>query len=102
MALNGSAEVQRPYAAQLRDAQALTRPPLFTHAAHNGQDGTQWPSVWKLARASSNTGGCQLVVAGCVTQAWQEPRRFRWPHLLAATVVCVIESNAGDRLRFTS
>jgi hypothetical protein len=100
MTLNGSAEVQRPYAAHLRDAQALIRPPLFMHAAYNGQDGTQWPSVRRLARASPKTGGCQPVVAGGVTKAWREARRCRWPHLLVATMLCVIQSNTGDGLRF--
>jgi hypothetical protein len=60
MALNGSAEVQkcqRPYVAHLRDAQALIRPPLFMHAAYNGQDGTQWLSVWRLARGVTQNRG---------------------------------------------
>jgi hypothetical protein len=57
MSLNGGAEVPRLYAAQLRDAQALIRTPLFMHAAHNGQDDTQWASVAEASKASPETEG---------------------------------------------
>ena len=49
MSLNGSAEVPRLYAAQLRT-------PLFMHAAHNGQDDPQWHSVAEASKASPETG----------------------------------------------
>lgn len=89
MSLNGGAEVPRLYAAQLRDAQAFIRTPLFMHAAHNGKHDNSVALPWRrLARHHPRRMEArQPVVAGGVTKAQREQGDVDGPHLLAAMVV---------------